>query len=64
MFFVVICHKLQCFGLLTDHLFEVAVEVSFTHSLEDSWDSLARLLLLSVKTLVCRFKRENFYLNT
>uniref|UniRef100_A0A3Q2NR28 Uncharacterized LOC105931267 n=1 Tax=Fundulus heteroclitus TaxID=8078 RepID=A0A3Q2NR28_FUNHE len=35
-----------------DHLFEVAVEVNFSHDLEDSWDNLARLLLLSVKTLI------------
>ncbi|XP_008416175.1 uncharacterized protein LOC103469901 isoform X1 [Poecilia reticulata] len=37
-----------------DHLFEVAVEVNFSHDLEDSWDSLAQLLLLSVKTLISK----------
>ncbi|KAM4750908.1 uncharacterized protein FYW61_005839 [Anableps anableps] len=37
-----------------DHLLEVAVEVNFSHDLEDSWDSLARLLLLSVKTLISK----------
>ncbi|XP_047220809.1 uncharacterized protein zgc:66455 isoform X2 [Girardinichthys multiradiatus] len=37
-----------------DHLFEVAVEVNFSHDLEDSWDNLARVLLLSVKTLISK----------
>ncbi|XP_023189316.1 uncharacterized protein LOC102226733 [Xiphophorus maculatus] len=37
-----------------DHLFEVAVEVNFSHDLEDSWDNLAQLLLLSVKTLISK----------
>ncbi len=36
-----------------DHLFEVAVEVIFSQDLEESWDNLARSMLLSVKTLVC-----------
>lgn len=36
---------------LTDHLFEVAVEVNFSQDLE-SWDEQARSLLMSVKTLV------------
>ncbi|XP_029380042.1 uncharacterized protein LOC115057210 [Echeneis naucrates] len=35
-----------------DHLFEAAVEVNFSQDLEESWDSLARSLLLSVKTLI------------
>lgn len=38
--------------LVTDHLFEVAVEVNFSQDLDESWDQLARSLLLSVKTLV------------
>lgn len=36
----------------TDHLFEVAVEVSFSHNPYESWDQVARSLLLSVKALV------------
>ncbi|XP_040000814.1 uncharacterized protein zgc:66455 isoform X2 [Xiphias gladius] len=35
-----------------DHLFEVAVEVNFSQDLEESWDNLARSLLLSVKALI------------
>lgn len=38
---------------LTDHLFEVAVEVEFSQDAEESWDSRARSLLQSVKALVC-----------
>lgn len=38
---------------MTDHLFEVAVEVNFTQDLEEPWDNLARSLLVSVKDLVC-----------
>lgn len=38
---------------LTDHLFEVAVEVDFRPDLEESWDDQSRALLLSVKALVC-----------
>lgn len=37
---------------MTDQLFEVAVEVSFSHKIDESWDQVARSLLLSVKTLV------------
>lgn len=37
---------------LTDHLFEVAVEVNFSPEGEESWDDLSRALLLSVKALV------------
>ncbi|XP_013888359.1 uncharacterized protein zgc:66455 [Austrofundulus limnaeus] len=37
-----------------DHLFEVAVEVNFSHDLDDSWDNLARQLLLSVKALITK----------
>ncbi|GLD68156.1 uncharacterized protein AKAME5_001946900 [Lates japonicus] len=35
-----------------DHLFEVAVEVNLSQDLDESWDGLARSLLLSVKTLI------------
>lgn len=38
---------------LTDHLFEVAIEINFSQDLLKSWDNLARSLLLSVKALVC-----------
>ncbi|XP_068583355.1 uncharacterized protein zgc:66455 [Cebidichthys violaceus] len=34
------------------HLFEVALEVNFRQDVEESWDSLSRSLLLSVKALV------------
>ncbi|TKS68713.1 hypothetical protein D9C73_002776 [Collichthys lucidus] len=34
------------------HLFEVAVEVNFSQDSEESWDDLARSLLLSVKALI------------
>lgn len=37
---------------LTDHLFEVAIEINFSQDLLKSWDNLARSLLLSVKALV------------
>ncbi|XP_017290472.2 uncharacterized protein zgc:66455 [Kryptolebias marmoratus] len=37
-----------------DHLFEVAVEVNFSHDVDDSWDNLARQLLLSVKALISK----------
>lgn len=37
---------------VTDHLFEVAVEVNFSQDADESWDQLARSLLLSVKSLV------------
>ncbi|XP_041837753.1 uncharacterized protein zgc:66455 [Melanotaenia boesemani] len=37
-----------------DHLFEVAVEVNFSQDLEESWDNLARLLLLSVKASISK----------
>ncbi|CAG5947544.1 uncharacterized protein ACNS7B_012230 isoform 2-T2 [Menidia menidia] len=37
-----------------DYLFEVAVEVNFSEDLEESWDSLARLLLLSIKTVITK----------
>ncbi|KAK9540807.1 hypothetical protein VZT92_003233 [Zoarces viviparus] len=35
-----------------DHLFEVALEVNFRRDFKESWDSLSRSLLLSVKALV------------
>ncbi|KAM7394759.1 hypothetical protein PAMP_021545 [Pampus punctatissimus] len=35
-----------------DHLFEVTVEVNFSQDLEESWDDLARSLLMSVKALI------------
>ncbi|KAM8841770.1 uncharacterized protein ACB058_013599 [Synchiropus picturatus] len=35
-----------------DFLFEVAVEVNFTHDLGESWDALSRSLLHSVQTLI------------
>ncbi|XP_056891946.1 uncharacterized protein zgc:66455 [Takifugu flavidus] len=35
-----------------DHLFEVAVEVTFSQDLDESWDHVARSLLLSVKALI------------
>lgn len=41
------------FWALTDHLFEVAVEVIFSQDVDESWDNLARSLLLSVKASVC-----------
>uniref|UniRef100_A0A3B3CJ12 EGF-like domain-containing protein n=1 Tax=Oryzias melastigma TaxID=30732 RepID=A0A3B3CJ12_ORYME len=37
-----------------DHLFEVAVEVNFIPDLEESWDALARSLLLSLKALISK----------
>lgn len=37
---------------MTDHLFEVAVEVNFSQDADESWDQLAQSLLLSVKSLV------------
>ncbi|XP_030599514.1 uncharacterized protein LOC115790014 [Archocentrus centrarchus] len=37
-----------------DHLFEVAVELNFSQDLEESWDNLARSLLLSVKALISK----------
>lgn len=36
----------------SDHLFEVAVEVTFSPDPDESWDQLAWSLLRSVKTLV------------
>lgn len=35
-----------------DHLFEVAVEVNFSQDQDESWDHVARALLLSIKALV------------
>ncbi|RVE76517.1 hypothetical protein OJAV_G00008810 [Oryzias javanicus] len=37
-----------------DHLFEVAIEVNFIPDLEESWDALARSLLLSLKALISK----------
>ncbi|XP_028254501.1 uncharacterized protein LOC114430732 [Parambassis ranga] len=37
-----------------DHLFEVTVEVNFSQDLGESWDDLARSLLLSVKALIIK----------
>lgn len=39
---------------VADHLFEVAVEVTFPQDSEEPWDQLASSLLMSVKSLVCR----------
>ncbi|XP_008298111.1 uncharacterized protein LOC103370745 [Stegastes partitus] len=36
------------------HLFEVAVEVTFSQDLDESWDNLARSLLLSVKNMISK----------
>ncbi|XP_075320409.1 uncharacterized protein LOC142379160 [Odontesthes bonariensis] len=41
-------------SVFNDYLFEVAVEVNFSQDLEESWDNLARLLLLSVKALISK----------
>ncbi|XP_005465749.1 uncharacterized protein zgc:66455 isoform X4 [Oreochromis niloticus] len=37
-----------------DHLFEVAIEINFSQDLVESWDNLARSLLLSVKALISK----------
>ncbi|XP_044197860.1 uncharacterized protein zgc:66455 isoform X1 [Thunnus albacares] len=37
-----------------DHLFEAAVEVNFSADLEESWDDLAKSLLMSVKALISK----------
>lgn len=39
-------------GSLTDHLFEVSMEVNFSLDVSESWDEMAKLLLLWVKNLV------------
>lgn len=49
---------MRLFLSVTDHLLEVAVEVNFSQELEESWDQLARSLLLSVKTLVSPSKQN------
>lgn len=41
-----------CVCVWSDHLFELAVEVTFSQDLDESWDHVARSLLLSVKSLV------------
>lgn len=49
----------SCFWSMTDHLFEVTVEMNFRPDLEENWDSQSRSLLLSVKALVCQQKAKD-----